>query len=356
MLNDRIAEARPYTNGARKEFAMRIKIVTTMDWPSFRNVALQIRKALSSYCNCTIYDQTNVEPGGNILFIGTVCHQTLNFLNKFLGQSNIVFYGTTEGHSFVDEASLKVAKQIKIVAVSNFVKQMLEEIGIPVAGVVYHGLDMDDRRVDTQFYKVLKKKLKNKKIIFTASANHSRKGLDNLLCGYHLVEQEIKNAYLILHSEPTGYYNISKIAENLKLKHLWLTNLYGKLSPSQLNAFYKLCNVYVQPSYSEGFGLPILEAFRFNKPVIAVDAPPFNEVIKHGKSGTLVPLSKITWFNFANLVLCKMHMYQAEDLAHAILGLVTNQQQVVKMQENIQEEKHNWSIYKLYPELLNYFT
>jgi glycosyltransferase involved in cell wall biosynthesis len=334
---------------------VRVKIVTKMDWPSFMNVAIQVRKALSSYCNCTIYDRTNVKPGGNILFIGTVFHQTLNFLNKFLGQSNIVFYGTTEGHSFVDEASLEVAKQIKIVAVSNFVKQMLEEIGIPVAGVVHHGLDMDDRRVDTQFYKVLKKKLKNKKIIFTASANHSRKGLDNLLCGYHLVEQEIKNTYLILHSDATGYYNMSKMAEDLKLKHLWLTNLFGKLSPSQLNAFYNLCIVYVQPSYSEGFGLPILEAFRFNKPVIAVDAPPFNEVIEHGKSGILVPLSEITWFNSENLVLFKMHMYRAEDLAHAILGLVTNQQQVAKMQENIQKEKHNWSIRKLYPDLLNYF-
>jgi glycosyltransferase involved in cell wall biosynthesis len=335
---------------------VRVKIVTKMDWPSFRNVAMQVRKALSSYCSCTIYDRTNVEPGGNILFIGTVFHQTLNFLNKFLGQSDIVFYGTTEGHSFVDEASLEVAKQIKIVAVSNFVKQMLEEIGIPVAGVVHHGLDMDDRRVDTQFYKVLKKKLRNKKIIFTASANHSRKGLDNLLYGYHLVEQEIKNTYLILHSEPTGYYNISKMAEDLKFKHLWLTNLFGKLSPSQLNAFYKLCSVYVQPSYSEGFGLPILEAFRFNKPVIAVDAPPFNEVIEHGKSGILVPLSKITWSNFANLVLFKMHMYRAEDLAQAILELMTNQQQITKMQENIQKEKHNWSVKKLYPELLNYFT
>jgi glycosyltransferase involved in cell wall biosynthesis len=335
---------------------VRVKIVTKMDWPSFRNVAIQVRKALSSYCSCTICDRTNVEPGGNILFIGTVFHQTLNFLNKFLGQSDIVFYGTTEGHSFVDEASLEVAKQIKIVAVSNFVKQMLEEIGIPVAGVVHHGLDMDDRRVDTQFYKVLKKKLRNKKIIFTASANHSRKGLDNLLYGYHLVEQEIKNTYLILHSEPTGYYNISKMAEDLKFKHLWLTNLFGKLSPSQLNAFYKLCSVYVQPSYSEGFGLPILEAFRFNKPVIAVDAPPFNEVIEHGKSGILVPLSKITWSNFANLVLFKMHMYRAEDLAQAILELMTNQQQITKMQENIQKEKHNWSVKKLYPELLNYFT
>jgi glycosyltransferase involved in cell wall biosynthesis len=334
---------------------VRVKIVTKMDWPSFMNVAIQVRKALSSYCNCTIYDRTNVKPGGNILFIGTVFHQTLNFLNKFLGQSNVVFYGTTEGHSFVDEASLKVAKQIKIIAVSNFVKQMLEEIGIPVAGVVYHGLDMDDRRVDTQFYKVLKKKLKNKKIIFTASANHSRKGLDNLLCGYHLVEQEIKNTYLILHSDATGYYNMSKMAKDLKLKHLWLTNLFGKLSPSQLNAFYNLCIVYVQPSYSEGFGLPILEAFRFNKPVIAVDAPPFNEVIEHGKSGILVPLSEITWFNSENLVLFKMHMYRAEDLAHAILGLVANQQQVAKMQENIQKEKHNWSIRKLYPDLLNYF-
>jgi len=68
-----------------------------------------------------------------------------------------------------------------------------------------------------------------------------------------------------------------------------------------------------------------------------------------------VPLSEITWFNSENLVLFKMHRYRAEDLAHAILGLVTNQQQVAKMQENIQKEKHNWSIRKLYPDLLNYF-
>ena len=335
---------------------MRIKIVTRMDWSSFRNVALEIRKVLSKCCNCTIYDQPDVRPGGNILFIGTLLHQNLDFLSKFVGQSSIVFYGTTEGHSFVDEVNLKVAKQIKIVAVSNFVKQMLEEIGVPVAGVVYHGLDMNSRRVDTQFYRGLKKKLKNKQIIFTTSANHSRKGLDNLLYGYHLVEQEIKNTYLILHSEPMGYYNISKIAKNLELKHLWLTELYGKKSPSQMNAFYKLCNVYVQPSYSEGFGLPILEAFRFNKPVIAVNAPPFNEIIEHGKNGILVLLNKITWSNFANLVLFKMHRYRAEDLADAMMGLVTNRQKVANMQENIQREKHNWNAKKLYPDLLNYFT
>ena len=335
---------------------MRIKIATKMDWPSFRNVAVQVSKALRNRCNCIIYDYPNVKPGGNILFIGTIFYQTLNFLSRFLGRSRIVFYGTTEGHSFMDEASLKIAKQIKIVAVSNFVKQMLEEIEVPVAGVVHHGLDMDNRRIDPQFYEVLRKRLENKKTIFTASANHSRKGLDNLLHGYRLVEQEAKNAYLILHSETVGYYDIRKISRDLKLKRLWMTDLYGKLSSSKLNTLYKLCNFYVQPSYSEGFGLPVLEAFRFNKPVIAVDAPPFNEIIRQRENGILVPLSKTTWCNFANQVFFKMHMYRAEDLAHAMLELMSDQQQVAKMGENIQKEKHNWSIYKLYPKLLDYFT
>jgi len=335
---------------------MRIRIITKMDWPSFRNVAMQIREALSNRCSCTISDQTRAKTAGNILFIGTVLDQTLRLLGDFLGRSRIVFYGTTEGYSFVDEASLRIARQIKIIAVSHFVKQMLEEIGISVAGVVHHGLDMDNRRVDTQFYKALKRKFKNKKIILTTSANHSRKGLDNLLNGYQIVEKEMENAHLIVHSEPTGYYNMPKIIRDLELKHVWLTNLYGELSPSKLNALYKLCSLYVQPSYSEGFGLPVLEAFRFDKPVIAVDAPPFNEIIRQGENGILVSPSKITWFNFANQVLFKMHMYRAEDLAQAMLELLTKRQRVAKMRENIRKEKYGWSAHRLYPKLLDYFT
>ena len=333
---------------------MRVKIVTRMDWPAFANVALEMKKSLSSYCDCTIYDRSNLKPGGNILFIGTVFHQTLNFLGKFLGRSQIVFYGTTEGHSFVDDASLRIAKQIKIIAVSNFAKQMLGEIGIPVADVVHHGLDMGNRKVDTQFYRVLRKKLRNNKIILSVAANHSRKGLDRLLRAYSLVEQETKNAYLILHSEP-GYYNLPKTAKNLKLKRFWLTNLFGKLSPGELNALYKLCSVYVQPSYTEGFGLTVLEAFRFDKPVVAVDAPPFNEVIKQKENGILMPVRKITWLNFADVLLFKMHMYQARDLASAIMELTSNPDEVTNMRESIRREKHNWSTRKLYPKLLNHF-
>lgn len=335
---------------------MKVKIVTKTDWPSFMNVATQMKKALGSYCTCTISDWSNVESGGNIIFVGTVLRQTLQFLGKFLEDSRVVFYGTTEGHSFLDAESLKIANLMKIVAVSSFVKQMLEEIGIQVAGVVHHGLDMDNRRVDTGFFKSLRKEFNNKNVIFTASANHSRKGLDTLLRSYRLVDQEIDNAYLILHSEPTGYFNLPKIARYLRLRHFWLTNLFGKLSPDRLNAFYKLCSFYVQPSYSEGFGLPVLEAFRFHKPVIAVDAQPFNEIIRQNENGILVPHSRIVWHKHADQMLFKVHRYRARDLADAVLDLLKNQEGLKRMQRNIEQEKHNWSMHRLYPELLRYFT
>ena len=335
---------------------MKVKIVTKLEWPAFANTALLIKKALSNHCNCTIHDQTGVKPGGNILFIGTVYHQTLNSLEPFLGRSQVVFYGTTEGHSYVDEASLRVAEQIKIVAVSNFVKQMLCEVGISTIDVVHHGLDMSNRKVDSQFHQALKRKLRNKKILLTVSANHSRKGLDNLLHAYALVEQETKDSYLILHSEPTGYYNLPKMTKNLRLKRIWLTSQFGKLNQSRLNALYKLCDIYAQPSYSEGFGLTMLEAFRFNKPVIASNAPPFNEIVKHKKNGILVPTTKTEWQNFADTVLFKLHMYKPQDLASAIMELTTNPDEMTKMQETIRKEKHNWSIHKLYPRLLHHFA
>jgi glycosyltransferase involved in cell wall biosynthesis len=233
---------------------------------------------------------------------------------------------------------------------------MLREIGVSAVDVVHHGVDMANRRVNTQFYQALKRKLENKKMILAVSANHSRKGLDNLLHAYKLVEQETKDSYLVLHSEPTGYYNLSRIAKDLRLKRLWLTERFGKLTRSELNALYKLCNIYAQPSYSEGFGLTTLEAFRFDKPVIAVNAPPFNEIIKQKETGILVPTTEIEWQNFSDIVLFKLHKYEHQDLASAITQLMANPDEAAKMQENIRKTKHNWSIHKLYPKLLRYFT
>ena len=334
---------------------MKVKIVTRMDWPSFRNIATTIRKAVRTQYTCTIHDWKRVKPGGNILYIGTVQAEAVKFLGMLLPESNVVFYGTTEGHSLIDDGTLAIAKRIRIVAVSNFVRQMLEEVGVPVAGVLHHAIDMSDRKVDIKFYRKWKTKLRNRKVILTVSANHSRKGLDKLLQAYKAVEEKIQNAFLIVHSEPRGYYNLEKEARKLKIKRLWLTNLFGRMTQPELNALYNLCVVYVQPSFSEGFGLPILEAFRFNKPAIAVNAPPFNEVIRQRDNGILIPSDGIRWLNFENIIDFKMHTYRADDLAKAIIQALSDQKLLARMRSNIRREKWNWDARKLYPELLNYF-
>lgn len=56
------------------------------------------------------------------------------------------------------------------------------------------------------------------------------------------------------------------------------TFVYGFVSKKDLVALYNLATVCVQPSFDEGFGLPIIEAFACGCPVIASDNPVFREI------------------------------------------------------------------------------
>ena len=49
------------------------------------------------------------------------------------------------------------------------------------------------------------------------------------------------------------------------------------------------CDAFAMPSVHESFGIPFLEAWSFEKPVIAGDIPTSREVIAHGVDGLCVP-------------------------------------------------------------------
>ena len=344
-----------------------LKIVTNLAWPSFRNVARDVRNALKPYCHSCVLDWRDAKPGGDILFIETVRKDTLELLEKFLPGSNIVFYGATEGHSFLDEENIRLARDVKVVAVSNFVKVMLEEVDVPVAGVVHHGLNMDALEVDLSFLKSLEEKFKEKLVALTIASNDPRKGLEKLLQAHKLVEERIPNSYLVLHSQPKRYYDyeekrhrerhydLPEIASHLGLGRIWLTNRHGLMTAEEINTLYKICHIYVLSSFTEGFGLPILEAFRLNKPVVAVDAPPFNEIIEDGCTGKLIPFKEVQWFNYKNKVLFKMHIFEPHDLAQAMFSLLSDSGIRESMETQIRDRKYRWSIHRLYPQLLNFF-
>jgi len=347
--------------------ASELKIVTNTSWPAFRNVASDVQKAIRPFRTSVIIDSNKAEAGGDILFIETIRKDTLKSLRRLLPSSNIVFYGTTEGHSLLDVESLRIAKKITVVAVSGFVKQMLEEVDVAVAGVVHHGIDMDEKQVDAPFLQSLKNKTGGKPTALTIASNDPRKGLKKLLQAYSFVEKKISKSFLILHSEPKryfddrkqkykeGYYDLPELVSRLRIQNIWLTSHHGHMTNEEINAFYHFCHIYVLSSFSEGFGLPVLEAFRFNKPVIAVDAPPFNEIIENGRSGILIPCEKVRWFNYKNKIRFKMHLYKSSHLAEAAINLLTDEELRKRMNSYIKARKHRWNFDRVYPELLEYF-
>lgn len=64
-------------------------------------------------------------------------------------------------------------------------------------------------------------------------------------------------------------------------------------SQKDVRPFYKMMDVFVFPSYREGFGLSVMEAAAMEKPAISFDIIGVNEIIENGKSGFLIPLKDI---------------------------------------------------------------
>jgi glycosyltransferase involved in cell wall biosynthesis len=56
------------------------------------------------------------------------------------------------------------------------------------------------------------------------------------------------------------------------------------------------CDVYVQPSHFEGFGLAILEAMALARPVVATKVDGVVELVQDGQTGLLVPLDDVNAF------------------------------------------------------------
>jgi len=343
---------------------MELAIVTEKKAFTHNKVAEDIFNVLKKYANCNIYDweEKNI-PEKNILFVATILSTSLHYLTHFLPQKRVVFYTTLEGEPIIDPIGRRIAEQVKIVAVSKFAKEMLERVGLHCEGVVYHGIDMKDTQPDPRFADFLNtiqhpagKPKTTKTKYLTVSSNMERKGLDRLIIAHRLVEFHNPNAILVLHSGG-GYYNIAQIADMLELtfERFWFTNSFGMYDTFQMNTLYRFCQFLVQPSFTEGFGLPMTEAFKHKLPVIALNAAPYNEIVEDKKTGILIPIRDTRREKFLNRIILLMRYYSINDLAEAIEKLL-NDKYRQGLSANINKEvQKRFDSDNTYPALLRYF-
>ena len=182
-----------------------------------------------------------------------------------------------------------VERADKLIAVSEATKRdllhhfpTLKEAKIKV---IYHGFDRDffSERLSEQALtsQLASYKLEVAKYVLYVGALQPRKNLVRLIKAFEKLKQDIPEAKLVLAGEVAWLTrDILKVREqSLYREDIILT---GKISFETLRALYQGAKVFAFPSLYEGFGIPILEAFASQVPVLTADNSSLPEVARQG--------------------------------------------------------------------------
>lgn len=179
---------------------------------------------------------------------------------------------TKKHERYLQQVQKKVDRADKIVCISEFTKKETEKY-IDLKGkavdVIYNGIEnlYEKPSVKPDFIK------NDRPFFFTLGQVKRKKNFHVLLPLMKLFPE--KELYIC--GRDTGDYakKIKAIIEEEKLHNVHLT---GIINDEERVWMYANCNAFLFPSLFEGFGLPILEAMSFGKPVFSSPATSLEEI------------------------------------------------------------------------------
>lgn len=131
-------------------------------------------------------------------------------------------------------------------------------------------------------------------ILFTTGGDATSKGAQEVINALGKVNKKIKGVpWIYIIKTWPSINSFQDSAKELKLAKKFgilenIRYIVGEFSQEFIKGLMTLCDIYVSPSRSEGFGLPLIEAQMCGKPVISINATSTREIVEHGKTGFLV--------------------------------------------------------------------
>ncbi len=181
----------------------------------------------------------------------------------------------------------KVIKAVKladtIITVSNTIKNQLEE-EFPISKgriiTVYHGVDKNIKYVSDESVRSLVKtkyNLPESFLLFVGNIE-IRKNLFTLLKAFKGLKDElkIKHKLVLVGRSGWGFESIKKFITESNLTDSIV--IIGWVNDFDLYTIYSLAELFVFPSFYEGFGLPIIEVMKCRLPVILSDIATHREI------------------------------------------------------------------------------
>ncbi len=193
------------------------------------------------------------------------------------------------GKTLRDFQEKSIALLDEKITVSKYWKKALKrDFGVD-AHLVYNGIDTKKFNM-----KGGGTKAKSAPSILYVGGLEARKGVEYLILAMELINREVPDAKLTIIGRPgltSGeFYDEREMFSNLAERIGIRKNIVFKdfVSGGMLLQHYSKCDVFALPSRMEGWGLTLMEAMAFGKPVVASRVGGIPELVEHGKTGLLI--------------------------------------------------------------------
>lgn len=174
----------------------------------------------------------------------------------------------------------------KIIAISKHTKHDIEQVFKTKSSkikVIYEAAD-DKEFGQVSFETISKIKnqygLTDKPVILYVGQWRPHKNLTGLIKAFDELRKTVEAKLVIVGKVDEAFPEVSQTIDISPNKRDIIKT--GFVSEEELTALYKLANVFVFPSYYEGFGLPGLEAMTASVPVVSSDRTSLPEIYGKG--------------------------------------------------------------------------
>ncbi|CAG1022283.1 partial Alpha-D-kanosaminyltransferase, partial [Patescibacteria group bacterium] len=210
-----------------------------------------------------------------------------------------------------------------LIAMTRFEKEFLSGKGIDTNKIYQVGVGpiLSERYNKNEFRD--KYNIGNKNMVLFLGRKHECKGLEELLKAAPSVwEMYPRTCFCFIGPKEGNSPAIFKKYEDERIVEIDKVDLYEKTSAIEA------CDILCMPSFFEALGGVFLEAWMFEKPVIAGNTPPLQELTGNGQGGFLVNLD-------------------SDEIAQKIINLIDDDSLRKKMGtwgKNMVVSKYSWEI------------
>jgi glycosyltransferase involved in cell wall biosynthesis len=216
--------------------------------------------------------------GPFVVTIHDLIHQNFQ-MKRVTSHSPLIYKIKQKGYSKAFSTALK--KSQKVITVSDYVKlELIDKWKVGSGKIVVTKEAAEEKFItlsrkisNAQAKKTLDKYNIHPPFIYYLGNAHPHKNVEGLINAFMILRKNYQYLTLVLSGH--DHYFWERIKKENQQKDIIYT---GYVTDEEAIAILKSAACYVQPSFEEGFGIPLLEAFAVGTPVASSDAASLPEV------------------------------------------------------------------------------